>query len=278
MSATVGVIAALVSALTQATAHALLAGGRDKLVIRGLIAFSGLVAAAPLTLFVPTPKGQLWGWLLASGMLHAVYQLTLIKAYEGEDFSVAYPLARGVVPLATAILGVAILGDRMAIGAIGGVAIVTFGLLYVASERRPAYVGLVAAIIAGLLTTADTVLDAYAVRISPDLWTFIVWFFVFDGIIMSSIVLARRRNTLSHCVRQEIKPGLLAGIASLITYSTALIALRLIPAGSAAAIRETSIVFGVVIAAIFLKERIRGRRAFGVALVAVGGAAVTYWR
>ena len=150
MSATVGVIAALVSALTQATAHALLAGGRDKLVIRGLIGFSGLVAAVPLTMFVPTPKGQLWGWLLASGLLHAVYQLTLIKAYKGEDFSVAYPMARGIVPLATAILGITILGDRMGIGAIGGIAIVTFGLLYIASERRPAYTGLVAAIIAGL--------------------------------------------------------------------------------------------------------------------------------
>ena len=196
MTATIGVTAALVSALSMAVAHALLAGGRDKLVIRGLIGASCMVAVAPLTFLVPPPSGWLWGWLLASGLLHAVYQLTLIKAYEGEDFSVAFPIARGVVPLATAILGVAVLGDRLAIGAFFGVAIVSLGLLYIASERRPAYVGLVAATTAGLLTTAYTLLDAYAVRISPELWTFVVWFFVFDGIIMSTITAVRRRNNL----------------------------------------------------------------------------------
>jgi len=71
---------------------------------------------------------------------------------------------------------------------------------------------------------------------------------------------------------------LLAGLASLVTYSTALIALRLIPAGSASAIRETSIVFGALIAGVFLKERVEGRRAIGITLVAVGGVAVAYWR
>jgi hypothetical protein len=66
MTETVGVIAALLSAISQATAHALLAAGRDKLVIRGLIGLTALVVAAPLTLFVPLPTGDLWLWLLAS--------------------------------------------------------------------------------------------------------------------------------------------------------------------------------------------------------------------
>jgi len=79
MSVTLGIIAALTSALSQAIAHALLAGGRDKLVIRGLIGASGMATVAPFIFFVPLPSGQLWGWLLASGLLHAVYQLTLIK-------------------------------------------------------------------------------------------------------------------------------------------------------------------------------------------------------
>ena len=237
-----------------------------------------MIAVAPLTLLVPLPTGQIWFWLLASGVLHAVYQLTLIRAYEGEAFSVAYPLARGIVPLATTILGVALLGDRVSPVALVGVATVSVGLVYIAAERRPAYAGMAAAIIAGLLTTAYTLLDANAVRITPNMWTFVVWFFVFDGMIMSAITVANRGQSLLTAVRREIRPGLLAGISSLITYSTALVALRLIPAGSAAAIRETSIVFGAVIASVFLKEHLNGRRKFGIALVAIGGAAVALWR
>ncbi len=278
MTETIGVIAALLSAISQATAHALLAAGRDKLVIRGLIGLTGLAVAAPLTLWVPLPTGVLWFWLLASGVLHAIYQLTLIKAYEGEDFSVAYPLARGVVPLATALLGGLILGDRLSLTALFGVALVSFGLVFIAAERRPAYSGMVAAICAGLLTTAYTLLDAHAVRISPNLWTFIVWFFVFDGIVMSTITVVMRGRSLLPALRQEVRPGLLAGFASLITYSTALVALRFIPAGSASAIRETSIVFGALIAGVFLKEHINSRRKLGIALVAVGGTGVAFWR
>ena len=278
MTETIGVVAALLSAISQATAHALLAAGRDKLVIRGLIGLTGLVVAAPLTLWVPLPAGELWLWLLASGVLHAIYQLTLIRAYEGEDFSVAYPMARGVVPLATAILGVSILGDRVSAMALFGVALVSFGLVFIAAERRPAYAGMVAAISAGLLTTAYTLLDAHAVRLSPNLWTFVVWFFVFDGIIMSVITVAISGRLLLPAMRQELRPGLLAGFSSLITYSTALVALRLIPAGSASAIRETSIVFGAIIAGVFLKEHINSRRKLGIALVAVGGVGVALWR
>lgn len=274
MTATIGVIAAALSAISQAIAHALLAGGRDKLVIRGLIGMTGLVAAAPLTLLVPPPSGELWYWLTASGVLHAVYQLTLIRAYDGEDFSVAYPIARGVVPLATAVLGILFLGDRLSVIAIGGIVLISFGLAYIAAQRRPAYAGAAAAVIAGLLTTAYTLLDAFAVRLSPAVWTFVVWFFVFDGIIMMTIVAAMRRVSLQDAIRQELRPGLLAGFSSLITYSTALVALRLIPAGSTAAIRETSIVFGALIAAACFEEKLNNRRKLGVALVAAGGVIV----
>jgi drug/metabolite transporter (DMT)-like permease len=278
MSETAGVIAALLSAISQATAHALLAAGRDKLVIRGLIGLTGLVVAAPLTLLVPLPTGTLWLWLLASGVLHAIYQLMLIKAYDGEDFSVAYPMARGVVPLATAILGVSILGDRLSAMAVLGVALVSFGLVLIAAERRPAYAGMVAAVGAGLLTTAYTLVDAYAVRSSPNLWTFVIWFFVFDGILMSTVTVTIRGRLLLPAVRKALRPGLLAGFSSLITYAAALVALRLIPAGSATAIRETSIVFGALIAGVILKEHLNGRRKLGIALVAVGGAAAAFWR
>lgn len=278
MNPATGVLIALVSALSQAIAHALLAGGTDKLVIRGMIGFSCLCAVVPFTFYVPIPTGELWGWLLASGILHAIYQLTLIKAYEGEDFSVAYPLARGVAPLAIALLGVVLLGDRMKLGGWIGVLIVALGLIYIAGERRPAIAGMIAAIIAGLLTTAYTILDAHAVRISPVFWTFVVWFFIVDGIIMSTIVAVKRGRDLPARLRLELKHGLLAGLASLVTYSTALIALGLISTGSVAALRETSVVFGATIAALFLNERLARRRITGVILIAAGGATVALWQ
>ena len=54
----------------------------------------------------------------------------------------------------------------------------------------------------------------------------------------------------------------------------ALFALKLLPAGVASALRETSIIFGAVFAWAFLHERLRPQRIAGVLLTALGGALV----
>ena len=86
---TAGVLAALLSAATQAVAHATLKSGCDKLVIRGLIASVCGVALVPLALLPPVPAPPLWGWLALASALYTIYQLVLIRADDAADFSVA---------------------------------------------------------------------------------------------------------------------------------------------------------------------------------------------
>lgn len=71
-----GIGAALLAAVTGAVSHALLKAGRDKLVIRGLIALTCSLAVAPVVPFVPLPSAELWSWLIVAGLLHTVYQLS----------------------------------------------------------------------------------------------------------------------------------------------------------------------------------------------------------
>ncbi|MDB5099256.1 MAG: putative rane protein [Cyanobacteria bacterium RYN_339] len=265
-----GIAVALVSASTQALAHAMLKAGRDKLVIRGLIGVTCAVGALPVACLVPLPGAVLWPWLALAGALHATYQLVLIRAYEAADFAVAYPLARGIVPLASACVGVALLGDRLDAGAIAGVLAVTAGLGLVAGRARP----VPAALLAGLLTTAYTVVDGHAVRLAPEAGTFIAWFFLVDGLIMGTLAACARRGRLPQLVRAEGRHGVLAGLASLLTYACALLALRWLPVGEASALRETSLVFGLALARWGLREQVGARRAAGAALVALGGALI----
>src|SRR3546814_17141163 len=65
----------------------------------------------------------------------------------------AYPVARGVAPITTAILGGALLGDSLTVASLLGIALVSGGILLVALGRSIAVAGLIAAGIAGLLTT-----------------------------------------------------------------------------------------------------------------------------
>src|SRR3546814_18749741 len=81
--------------MTTATAHALLKAGKDKLAVRALIGAVGTLALLPFSFFVPLPTLTMLPWLAIACVLHTSYQFVLIRAYESNDFAVAYPVARG---------------------------------------------------------------------------------------------------------------------------------------------------------------------------------------
>lgn len=266
----IGIALAFVSSLTTASAHALLKAGKDKLAVRALIGAVGTIALAPICFLVPFPTNSLIPWLLAASALHTTYQLVLIRAYEASDFAVAYPIARGIAPIATAILGTALLGDQITAGTIVGVGLVSAGILTIAIGRMILTSGLIAAGIAGLLTTTYTIVDAHAIRMSPSAMTFVAWFFLLDGIIMFPIFATLRRGRVIALLRSEGRQGFVAGVTSLVSFGAALIALRLAPVGIVSALRETSVVFGMMIAAFFLRESVDRRRAGAAIVIALG--------
>ena len=267
----IGILLAILSSVTTASAHALLKAGKDKLAVRALIGAVGTVAMAPACLVVPLPTMTMLPWLLVASALHTVYQLVLIRAYEANDFAVAYPFARGIAPIATAVLGIILLGDRITIAGLVGIGTVSAGILLIVAGRSIALAGLIAAGAAGLLTTAYTVVDAHAIRLAPSAMTFVAWFFLLDGLIMFPIFVIARRGRIVSLLRSDARQGLIAGLTSLAGFGATLFALRLAPIGIVSAIRETSVVFGMLIAAFILREKVDGRGAGGAVVVAAGG-------
>jgi len=270
----IGVALALLSSVTTASAHALLKSGRDKLAVRAMIGAVGTVALAPVCFLVPLPTTAMLPWLAAASVLHTSYQLILIRAYEANDFAVAYPVARGIAPIATALLGMGFLGDHISGLGLAGIGLVSAGILLIAVGRSIAAAGLIAAGIAGLLTTAYTVVDAHAIRLAPVALTFVAWFFLLDGLIMFPIFLFARAGRTRSLLRSEGRQGVLAGLTSLISFGTALLALRLAPVGIVSALRETSVAFGMGIATLVLREHVDARRVFGAAIIAIGAVLV----
>ncbi len=198
----------------------------------------------------------------------------LIRAYETADFSVAYPLARGVAPVSTMILSVLWLGQTVSPVTAMGVLLVTSGLMVIAFRGGASRVAAIAAIGAGLLAAVYTVVDGHAVRLAPQAETFIVWFFLAEAAGMVPLTIALRWGRLMKLAREGGRQGIAAGLTSLAGYASALVALRLLPAGAASALRETSVIFGAVLARVALKEAISRLRLLGVGLTALGGVVV----
>lgn len=79
----------------------------------------------------PLPRGH-WPVLAAFIVFGTLSQVCLFRSCKLSDFSLAYPVARGVVPLAMALLGVVWLGDQLTTEAIGGILAITLGILSLA--------------------------------------------------------------------------------------------------------------------------------------------------
>jgi drug/metabolite transporter (DMT)-like permease len=271
---TAGLLLAVVSAVTTAIAHSLLKQGADKLAVRAVIGLTAAAAMIAPALLAGAPPPSLRLWLFGAVVLHALYQLVLVESYRINDFSLAFPIARGIAPLLAALGAVAILGEWPSLAGAIGIGAICGGVLLFAPLRHLGARGLLFACLAGLLTALYTVVDAGGVREARQPFDFIAWFFVLDGLTMTAIFLLVRGLGRLSVLRVEARRGVIAGIMTLISFGSALVALRLASVGVVAALREMSVLVSVFIGASVFAEPLSRRKLGGAAAIALGAGLV----
>ena len=156
-------LAALLHAGWNAVAHAV----SDRQVGFFLLNLAVAAVAIPFLPFTGLPAAAAWPFLLGSVVLHAAYNLLLLRSYQLGDFGQTYPLARGTAPLVVAVVGVTLVGQPLGLREAVGVLTVSAGLLVLVLGRgrlragRPA---VAAALLTGLAIASYTVLDGVGVR------------------------------------------------------------------------------------------------------------------
>jgi drug/metabolite transporter (DMT)-like permease len=259
----------LISGFAHAVVNAILKAGNDKMSRRALIdGFSALILA-PAAFLVPLPANA-WNWLIASAAVHGLYLLALIKSFEQSDMTVAYPIARGIAPMLAAAGAVAIFHEPISVAVVLGILAIGCGVMLIGVSHKMQRSALLWAVLTGLCIAAYTVIDAQGVRAAPTALSYIVWTFLLLGGALGTFFAIWRGRVFFTTAAGQWKPGLIAGVLSIITYGFALLAFRLGATPRLAALRETSILFGTAIAVIFLKERLTTLRLSGVLAIALG--------
>ena len=259
----------LTSGMAHAVVNAILKSGKDKMSSRALIDGFSALMVLPAVFFVPVPTAA-FGWLAGSWLDHLLYLICLVKAFEAADMSVAYPVARGAAPVLAASIAVLVFHEAASWIVAAGVGLVSVGVITVGLGRKVPPRALFWALATGVTIAVYTVLDAQGVRAAPSAPSYIVWFFLTFGAGIGGLFAIWRGPVFILEARSQWKPGLIAGALSIVTYGLALWAFRLGATPRLAALRETSILFGVGIAVVFLKERVTGPRLAGVAAIAAG--------
>ncbi|MBT2383150.1 DMT family transporter [Streptomyces sp. ISL-11] len=268
--------AVLIAAVAHASWNAIAHGIKDQLLAFTLVGGGGAVCGLALLPFVPAPAGDAWPYLLASAVLHVVYQLLLMRSFTLGDFGQMYPIARGSAPLAVTVLAASFAGEVPGSWQLAGVAVASAGLVGVAlwgirgSGARPHWPAITAALATGLAIASYTVVDGLGVRASGSPLGYIAWLMILEGLAIPACALAVRRGRLLSELRPHAARGLLGGVLSLFAYGLVLWGQTRAALAPIAALRESSIIVGAAIGAVVLKERFGAPRIAAAGLMVLG--------
>lgn len=229
-----------------------------------------VIVCAPAAVFVSAPRGAALPELAASSVLHTLYNLLLVAAYEEGDFSQTYPIARGSAPPLVAIVAAIAVGEALTAPRIAGLACLSAGLFVLAGgaggHRNPRAIRL--ALMTGVAIAAYTVVDGIGVRHAGTPLGYATWLFLASGLATALVVRARSSAVA------PTRRATAAALCAMLAYGLVLWAQTHGRLAVVAGLRETSVVFAALIGAVAFREPMGRRRVLASVLVAAGAVAL----
>ena len=271
------IVLGLFSAVTLAAANMSVKMGTDILVGRAILSSSAAMLILPGAFFVAPPDAATWRALVIALPAHFFYQICLVRSMQRGDLSLVFPVMRGAAPLLTAFSALIFLGEELAPLAWAGLlcataAVVAFALppKGVRLRDHPDRTALLWALGTAFGVSLYNVADARGVRIAPSPFTYIVWLFLLDGLAITTLAVAVRRNILAQAVAMKWRFGVAAGALSILSFGSALYAFSLMETAKVSALRETAVMFAAMMGTMFLGESFGRRRIIAAIVLAAG--------
>lgn len=245
---------------------------------------SGLMFSLLLLLLqqpIPIPDGKVVLMALCGGGCFALYHLLTGRAYSSGDISLTYPLCQTSM-LYVPIWGILILHENLSIIGGAGIALVALGAYSVQLQKftldellRPfrnlGEPSVRFALAAGFVYSFGVMFDKVGVQnYSPLYFTWLMVFVMFT-LMSLNLLRARYRNMVTAEWRTNWKLILMSGPILMASFIAFRYGLKMSPVSYAVPVRQVSILFGVLLGMIFLKESY-GRIRLGSAVLILAGA------
>jgi drug/metabolite transporter (DMT)-like permease len=205
--------------------------------------------------------------------------LTLLaSAYREGDFAVAYPLIRGFIPVVLVLAAIPLFGERPTMSGGLGVVCVSAGLAVIAWEsarrsRTMTLRGLGFAALAAAVTAASVMTDAKGARLAGDPFAYSATLSILNAVGMA-VVQSTRGLDVPRALVRHWPIATFGSSISIVSYMLFIWSLMQAPVALVAALRETSMLFALAIAALVLRERIGPWRLAAVGLMVAGMALI----
>lgn len=253
-------LAVLLAAVLHATWNFLVKSNHDKhtgmtAVVLGHAPF----AAIAIVVSPPIDLGCL-PYLVVGALLHCGYQWFLLASYRIGDLSHVYPIARGVAPLIVATVSVLLLGVVLTTSELASVAVIALGIMSLALVRHSDGLrnprAALLALATGCFIAGYSLVDGLGARQAGTALGFYGWLSLLNALLFTPIMVRVRPQVLGYLTGSGIKLLLLSGGASFFAYALVVWAFTQAPIALVTALRETSIIFALLLGVVFLKERV----------------------
>ncbi len=276
----------LISALFHALRSLFTKESGDKQIFLWLYSIFALLFYSPLFFYflyrVGIPQPAAYAWCIGSGFIHFLYWLFLTQSYKDGDLSHVYPIMRSS-PALVLVIAVLFLGEQVSLQGVSGILLVAVGV-YVINMKQISGAELLEPVksIANDRSTRFAFLTLFSVAcysivdkmgvgyIHPILFTFLQ---LLCGMCYYTLyILLTKKATM---IKKEWDSGLgriiVSGVLGIFGYTLILISFTIERVSYIVGLRQTSIVFAVLMGSHLLKEKHKGIRLTGSLIILAGG-------
>ena len=209
--------------------------------------------------FTPTLSMQSIPYIFVSAIFLTGYEWCLLSAYRLEDYTKVYPIARGTAPIFIVILSLLLLNINISGSELIGVLVISFGIIILGFQNIKTfknYSAIVYAVATGIFISCYSISDGFGGRLSNSPLNYTAWLMILNAVFFSILLKIMNMPRIPLKVLSEGKKiFFIGGTLSYIVYGTIVWAFTQAPVPLVAALRETSIIFALLIGTFFLKEK-----------------------
>ena len=246
----------------------------DKVISVSAIVFWHMPIAIIVMLFLPLPTLESVPYIILSAIIHQGYQYNLISAYKIGDLTKVYPIARGTGPIVATLISIIFLGLLITKFQTLSIVLICFGIiilgLFSESSIKNTKV-VIYSLFTGFFIGLYSLADGYGARISQSPLNFLGWSFILNAMIFPFVLkYMGYSNVLKRTMKEAKFIFWIGGTISYVVYGIVVWSFTQAPIPLVGALRESSIVFSILIGFFFLKERITFIKVISILTIFVG--------
>ena len=245
----------------------------DKVVAVAAIVLGHIPLAVIAIIILPAPTIDCIPYIIASSIVHQGYQWYLLSSYQVGDLTKVYPIARGFGPLVATIISILVLGLVLKSLIILSILLICIGIMILGlfDRENKDFKVLTLSLTTGFFIGLYSLIDGYGARVSLSPIVYMSWAFLLSAAIFPIVLkLKNRKNIFQNIFSEGKKIFWIGGTISYIIYVIVVWAFTKAPIPMVGALRETSILFSILIGYFFLKEKITTTKIISIFLIVIG--------